>query len=52
MNKLIENLDPKIWRQFVAIAKFKGMKAGELLNSVLFAFNEKQKIKGSIEGKL
>lgn len=45
MNKLIENLDEEIWRQFTGIARYRGMKVGELLNDVLFTFNEKQKIR-------
>lgn len=42
--KLIENLDPNLWRQFVGLAKIKDMKAGVLLNEVIAVFLEKQKV--------
>ena len=47
MNKLVENLDPEIWRQFTGIAKFQNKKVGNLLNDILFVFIEKQKIKSN-----
>ena len=34
-NKLIENIDEKIWREFTGYCKAKGKKVGELLNELL-----------------
>ncbi len=42
--RLIKDIDPELWRKFVGVAKIKGMKAGKLLNELLFTFLEKQKV--------
>lgn len=42
---LIENMDKELWSKFVAIARYRGIKAGEQLNDVISAFIDKYKIK-------
>ena len=44
MNKLVKNIDPKLWRQFVGVAKIQDKKVGILLNELMFIFLEKQKV--------
>lgn len=34
-NKLIENIDDKVWRQFVGLCKFNGISVGEALTKIL-----------------
>lgn len=43
---LVENVDSKLWRKFVGIARYSGMKTGDLLNDVLMVFVERQKLRG------
>ena len=41
---IVENVEADLWGKTVGIAKYKNMKAGELLNEILFVFVEKNKI--------
>ena len=47
---LVENVDPQLWQKFVGIARYSGMKAGDLLNDVLEVFIERQKLRGCNKG--
>lgn len=42
---LIENVDKELWRKFVGLARYNGIKVGNLLNDVILDFVEKHKIK-------
>jgi|TARA_R100000049_G_C1930324_1_gene74330 hypothetical protein len=41
---LVRNVDAILWNKTVAIARYRGIKAGELLSELLNVFIEKQEI--------
>lgn len=47
---LVENVDKEAWRKFVAIARYNGMKVGDLLNDVITVFIKRQKLRGRNKG--
>ena len=47
---LVENVDPILWRKFVGLAAYDGLKVGELLNDVIAVHIEKQKLRGGKRG--